>query len=144
VKSFTLLLFAACASAAHAAEFRSVSVPATVLYDGPSLKANRMYIANRQYPLEVISQFGGWVKVRDAGGEIAWVQAASVSDKRTVIVVAALAEVREHPEPNAPLVFRAEKNVMLELLEPPTDTWAKVRHRDGEQGFVRIEQIWGI
>ncbi|MGH8746779.1 MAG: hypothetical protein ACREUK_09840 [Burkholderiales bacterium] len=43
--------FAACA---HAAEFRSVSQDAAVLYDAPSKAATPLYIVSRDYPLEVI------------------------------------------------------------------------------------------
>jgi hypothetical protein len=48
-------------------------------------------------------------------------------------------------------VFRAEQNVLLELAEPaasPSSTatpgWVKVRHRDGQTGFVRISQVFGL
>jgi SH3-like domain-containing protein len=142
--ALSLLLAAACSGAAPAADFLAVGAAAAIQYDGPSLKANRLFIANRQYPLEIITRLGDWVKVRDAVGEIAWMQANTLTDKRTVIVTAAAADIREAPDAAAPLVFRAEKSVVLELAEPPAGSWAKVRHRDGQQGYVRVEQIWGI
>ena len=55
-----------------------------------------------------------------------------------------VADIREAPNETAVLVFRAEKNVLLELVEPPSSTWIKVRHRDGQVGFVSISQVWGI
>jgi len=62
-----------------------------------------------------------------------------------------LADVRANPEDSAPLVFRAEQNVLLEMAEsassPATTTapgWVKVRHRDGQTGFVRIAQVFGL
>ncbi|MEP6702751.1 MAG: SH3 domain-containing protein, partial [Betaproteobacteria bacterium] len=34
--------------------------------------------------------------------------------------------------------------VLLELVEPPVSGWVKVRHRDGQTGYVNISQIWGV
>src|SRR3954463_9587813 len=58
---------------AAAVEFRSVGVPATILYDAPSLKARRLYILNQSYPVEVVVTLEGWYKVRDASGGLALV-----------------------------------------------------------------------
>ena len=51
----------------------------------------------------------------------------------------------------APLVFRAEQNVLLELAEPATGAsttaapgWVSVKHRDGQAGYVRIAQVFGL
>jgi hypothetical protein len=67
------------------------------------------------------------------------------------MVRAPTADVRANPEEAAPLVFRAEQNVLLELAESatsPTSTanpgWVKVRHRDGQTGYVRIAQVYGL
>ncbi|MEO5861472.1 MAG: SH3 domain-containing protein [Burkholderiales bacterium] len=125
-------------------EFRSVAVNAAILYDGPSFKATRVYLISKHYPLEVISRSGQWVKVRDANGDFSWIAANTLSEKRTVLVTAAIADVRETPQENSAVVFRAEKNVVLELAEPPSSTWIRVRHRDGQSGYVRLDQIWGL
>ncbi|MDP3288775.1 MAG: SH3 domain-containing protein [Methyloversatilis sp.] len=48
-------------------------------------------------------------------------------------------------EDDAPLVFEAERRVLLEpLTEAAPAGWAKVKHRDGQSGFVRISQVWGL
>jgi SH3-like domain-containing protein len=142
----------ACASLAlactvAAAEFHSTNEPA-VMYDAPSLKAKPLYVVGRDVPLEVIVNVEGWFKVRDAGGSVAWIEKKSIADKRMLMVRAATADVLANPEPNAPVVFKAEQNVLLELADTAyataTPGWAKVRHRDGQTGFVRISQVWGL
>ncbi len=125
-------------------EFRSVAVNVAILYDGPSFKATRVYLVNKHYPLEVISRSGQWVKVRDASGDFSWIAANILSPSRTVLVTAALADVREAPQENSAVVFRAEKNVMLELAGPSSPPWIHVRHRDGQSGYIRLDQIWGL
>lgn len=139
--AFFLMLVAA---AAGAAEFRSVAENAVVLYDAPSLKAQKLYLLERDYPLEVVVALENWIKVRDASGELAWVEKKSLSDKRNVMVNVPLADVRQAPNDSAPLVFQAEKSVILELVEFSDPGWIKVRHRDGQTGYVRTNQVWGV
>jgi SH3-like domain-containing protein len=135
------------AGVAGAAEFRSTS-DAAVLYDAPSIKSKALYALSRDYPLEVIVNVEGWLKVRDAGGTVAWIEKKSVGDKRTLLVRSPTADILAQPEAAAPVVFKAEQNVLLELVDPAyvsaTPGWAKVRHRDGQVGFVRIQQVWGL
>jgi len=33
--------------------------------------------------------------------------------------------------------------VLLELLSVEPGGWLRVRHRDGDEGFVKITQVWG-
>lgn len=54
------------------------------------------------------------------------------------------AQVRASPEDGAALVFEADKDVLVDLVEPGPAGWAKVRHRDGQQGFVKANQVWGL
>jgi len=89
--------------------------------------------------------------VRDAGGTIGWIERKALADKRTLLVRAPAAEVRERAEDAAPLVFRAEQNVLLELAETASSAattanpgWVRVRHRDGTGGYVRISQVFGL
>jgi SH3-like domain-containing protein len=146
-----LFALACVAGTATSGDFRSTAEAATVLYDAPSAKAKPLFVLGRDTPLEVIVPVEGWIKVRDAGGTIGWVEKRTLADKRSLVVRVALAEVRANPEDAAPLVFRAEQNVLLELAEPATGAsttatpgWVKVRHRDGQTGFVRIAQVYGL
>jgi len=142
----------ACApGSVGASDFRSTSETATILYDAPSVKSKPLFVLGRDTPLEVIVPVEGWIKVRDAGGTIGWVEKRTLADKRSLVVRVPLADVRANPDDAAPLVFRAEQNVLLELAEPATGAttsatpgWVKVRHRDGQTGFVRIAQVFGL
>jgi len=130
---------------AAALEFRSTAQPATILYDGPSLKSQKVFVVGRDYPFEVVVSLEGWAKVRDmAGAPLAWVERKSLSDKRMVVVKSGTADVLSAAEPGAKPVFRAEQHVLLELVEPPVSGWVKVRHRDGQTGYININQIWGL
>ncbi len=139
------ILAQAAAGDANAVDHRPPVEPATILYDGPSLKAQKIFVVGADYPFEVVVNLEGWVKVRDmAGTPLAWVERKALGDQRYVVVKAPVADVLATGEPGAKLVFRAEQNVLLELVEPPVSGWAKVRHRDGQTGFISISQIWGL
>lgn len=114
------------------------------MYDAPSKRAKPLYVIARDTPVEVIVGVEGWSKVRDASGAIAWMEKRTLSDKRTVIVSAARAEVRSKADDNAAPVFVAEKDVVLDLIEAAPPGWAKVRHRDGQTGYVRVIKVWGL
>lgn len=129
---------------AGAADFRSVAESAAVLYDAPSAKAKKLYVVSHGYPVEVVVQVEGWSKVRDASGEMTWIESKLLSEKRTVMVRQPLVPVREAADDNAPVAFQAQQNVLLELLEVAGGGWLKVRHRDGPSGFIRISQVWGV
>lgn len=127
---------------AAAADFRSVAESAVVLYDAPSARATKLYVASSGYPFEVVVVVEGWSKVRDAQGDLTWVESKFLSERRTVLVRAPLAQVREAADDNAAVVFQAQQNVVLDLLEI-AGGWLRVQHRDGTSGFVRIAQVWG-
>ena len=95
------------------------------------------------YPVEVLVVVEGWSKVRDAAGELTWIESKQLSDKRTVMVRTPQAQVREAADDNAPVAFQAQQNVLLELLEVASGGWLRVRHRDGQSGYVRVGQVWG-
>ena len=128
---------------AAAAEFRSIGENAAVLYDAPSAKSKRLYVVGPGYPVEVVVTLEGWTKVRDAGGELCWIENSNLKEHRTVLVKTPLADVRQAADDSAPLVFQAQRNVILDLVEVTGTGWARVSHADGQSGFVRLSQVWG-
>ncbi len=127
-----------------AADFRSVSGDVAVLYDAPSAKSRKLYLIGRDYPVEVVVTVEGWTKIRDAGGELTWIESKSLGERRTVMVKVKRAEVRQAAADNAPLVFQVEQNVLLDLVDLTGTGWARVTHRDGQSGYIRLNQIWGV
>jgi SH3-like domain-containing protein len=129
---------------ASAFDFKSVGPHPVILYDAPSAKGGKLFIAPSGMPLEVVLSYGDWVKVRDASGDMAWTESKGLSAKRNVIVKAASAKIRATPDDTAPVLLTADKNVLLELVDPEAGPWVRVRHRDGISGYVKASEIWGI
>ena len=53
-----------------------------MLYDAPSVKSDRVFVATRHYPLEVLVKLDAWTKVRDVNGEVAWVENRQLGERR--------------------------------------------------------------
>lgn len=134
---------ALAASPAAALDYRSVTTAAP-LYDAPSAKAKPLFVVLAGTPVEIVVGLEGWAKVRDSRGDLAWIEKRYLADKRNVIVRAERAQVRAAPEDKAALVFEAERDVVLELEEAAPAGWARVRHRDGQSGFLKAIQVWGL
>lgn len=145
-KPFTSLIIAAAvygAVPAVAADFRSVAENAAVLYDAPSAKAKKLYVVSYGYPVEIVVMVEGWSKVRDAHGELTWIESKYLTGRRTVLVKTPLADVREKADDAAPVLFQVQQDVLLELLEVAKGGWLRVRHQDGQAGYIRVTQVWG-
>lgn len=143
MKRLFFLLAGALALSAQAVEYRTVET-ATVLYDAPSQRGVKQFVIRRDTPVEVVVNLEGWAKVRDSEGALAWIERKFLAERRTLIVTASRAGIRQKNDESSPLVFEAEKNVSLDYLEAAPGGWIKVRHRDGQSGYVRANQVWGI
>jgi SH3-like domain-containing protein len=144
MRSAALFALALAAVPAAAAEYRALGERPAVLYDAPSTRADRLFVASRQYPFEVLVKLEQWTKVRDANGEVAWVENGAFGSRATVLVTVPLADVRVAPDVKSDLVFEAYKQVILEVVAPAANDWVKVRHRDGQEGFIRVAHVWGV
>jgi SH3-like domain-containing protein len=143
-RSFSIVLLMLACAQACAADFRSVGAASVVLYDAPSAKSGKRYVAPQGMPVEIVARYGDWVKVRDVDGEFAWTESRGLSARRNVVVKVPFAKVHAAPDDNAAVLMTADKGVLLELVDPQANDWVRVRHQDGIAGFVRAFEIWGI
>ena len=127
----------------QAADFKSVGATPAIMYDAPSERGRKVFVAPRGMPVEVILSYGEWAKVRDVSGDLSWVEAKTLDARRHIIVNVAGAKVRSAADEAGPVVFSAERGVLLELAEPISSGWIRVRHRDGQGGYIRAADVWG-
>lgn len=139
-----VILLLASSVPALAIDYRSVVPAAAILYDSPSQKGKKLYLIKAQTPVELVVKLDGWSKVRDAEGTLAWIETRSLAERRTLVVTAPKAEIRQAERPDAAVLAELDKWVALEFIEPAAPGWAKVRHRDGATGYVRSTQVWGL
>ncbi|MGC2048476.1 MAG: SH3 domain-containing protein [Gallionella sp.] len=131
------------ASAADAVDFVSVRDASAILYDAPSTRAKKLFVVNRYMPFEQVVTLNSWVKVRDRSGKLYWVEKRVLSNDRYVFALLPLVEVRAEPENGSPRVFQVRQQVVLQLVESTGTGWIRVRHQDGNVGYVRRTEVWG-
>ena len=128
---------------AWALDFRTVR-EAAPMYDAPSAKSKPVFVIRAGTPVELVINLDGWSKVRDSRGDMAWIEKKYLADKRHVVVRAERAQIRAAADDVATLTFEAERDVVLEVLEILPAGWVKVKHRDGQSGFLKAQQVWGL
>ena len=131
------------ANAAHAADYVSVGESSAILYDAPSLKAKKMFVVNRYMPFEQVVVLDNWIKVRDRSGALYWIEKRVLSSTRYVFALSPVLDVRAEPDLGAPRLFQVRQQVALERLESTGTGWIKVRHQNGDAGYVRSIEVWG-
>jgi SH3 domain protein len=131
------------AGAAQAVDYVSVSENSAILYGAPSTKAKKLFVVNRYMPFEQIVTLDDWVKVRDRSGGLYWVEKRVLSNKRYVYALLPLVDVRAEPDVSSARVFQVRQQIALERLESTGTGWIKVRHQDGNVGYVRSTEVWG-
>lgn len=139
---FAVSLLAVMASGAQAIEYRSTARHGVIFYDAPAETATKRFILSANIPLEVMSEQGDWLRVRDRDGTLSWIKKSDVATRRFV-QVNRLSDVRQAANPQSPILFKVERNLLLERIDASNTGWIKVKHRDGQTGFVRIEDVWG-
>lgn len=138
------VLCAACGPvSAQAIDYRSAG-SGLIARDAPSSEGRQLFRLLAGTPVEVVISQNGWVRIRDPEGSLTWVEQQALSTRRTVIVTAERAIIRREPRESAPPAFEATRQVVLELVEPPTLGWARVRHAQGLEGHVRASEVWGL
>jgi SH3-like domain-containing protein len=121
----------------------SVRESNAILYDAPSINAKKLFVVNRYMPFEQIVTLDSWVKVRDHSGGLYWVEKRQLSNKRYVFALLPLVDVHAGPDSASPRMFQVRQQVALERIESTGAGWIKVRHLDGNVGYVRSTDVWG-
>ncbi|MBL8512143.1 MAG: hypothetical protein JNM52_10930 [Betaproteobacteria bacterium] len=129
---------------ASVANFVTLGDKPAIVYDAPSTKANKTHIFGRLHPLEVLVKLDKWVKVRDTENTVGWVESTALGDKRHIQVSAPSGDIHAMPSATAPIVFSAQRGVLLEATGAAVDGWLPVKHRDGQVGYIALTQIWGF
>ncbi|MET3108220.1 SH3-like domain-containing protein [Oxalobacteraceae bacterium GrIS 2.11] len=143
---FAIFLLAGLAlvSTAQAVEFKNIGASPVIMYDAPSTRGQKLFIAPRGMPVEVVINYGAWSKVRDYAGDLSWIETRQLGDRKNIVVRNINAKVRQSADDAAEVVFSADKGVLLEVVDTVVPGWVKVKHADGATGFVKLGDVWGV
>lgn len=146
LRFFWVVLFSLHATmsiATDEAEFLSISSNSVIMYDAPSLKAEKLFIVNAYFPVQVLVKVEGWTKIKDSSDTIAWIENKYLTERRYVIVTASFANIHQSADIHSPILFQVQKDVVIEWLDSSTADWVQIRLQNGQMGYIRSNQIWG-
>lgn len=93
-------------------------------------------------PVEILSEYDVWRKIRDSEGTEGWVHERMVTGNRGVVVAGAMRTLRAEPAATAPAVAKAEPGVIAHLLECRS-AWCRVEAQ-GVKGWLQRTEVWGV
>jgi SH3-like domain-containing protein len=110
---------------------------------GPGTRYPVEWVFQRKnMPVEVISEFDTWRRIRDWQGATGWVHQSMLTGKRTAVVTAREAVLLRTPEAGAAVVARLENSVQGDILNCKGG-FCRIdvqKHR----GWIERKSLWGI
>ena len=124
--------------------FVSIKDGTVNMREGPSDMHRIKWVYHRKgLPLEVLSSFEVWRRVRDMDGEIGWIHMALLSRDRTAVIVGAGdAAIRMHEDEDSEIVAEAEPGA-IGRLEVCGEQACEVKFEHA-QGWIDRSRLWGI
>lgn len=108
---------------------------------GTNYPTNWLYV-RRDLPVRVVAVYKDWRKVEDPGGTQGWVFASLLSAKRTAMVTADQAELRDAPRAAGRVSWRVEKGVVGRVNRCARG-WCYLDVM-GRGGYVEQARLWGV
>lgn len=128
--------------------FVSLSQDEVFVRAGPGQQYPIQWVyTRRDYPVEVVLEFGNWRKIKDIEGEEGWVFHALLSGKRTGIIVgghlvSAYYKSSRNEDNASRVVARLEPFVVV-TLDECRPYWCEIE-TSGYRGWVQRKYIWGV
>ncbi|MEZ5690182.1 MAG: SH3 domain-containing protein [Rickettsiales bacterium] len=124
--------------------FVSLRVDEANVRTGPGTRYPILWVYRKKdFPVEIIEEFGLWKKIRDMDNSIGWVHKSMLKGARRAIVrKKRTAFVRiDHDEEAKPLIKLSPK-VVVNILECDK-RWCYIQV-SGHKGWIQKEDIWGV
>ena len=93
-------------------------------------------------PLRITAEHDNWRRVEDADGLGGWVHYSLLSGVRSALIQPEMADLRSSPQPDAPVILRAEAGVIVRPLTCQGD-WCRVSV-GSERGWIERASLWGV
>jgi len=124
--------------------FASFASDKVYMREGPTYRHPILWVYRRRgLPVEIVSQYDVWRRVRDADGTTGWVHSSMIAERRTVLVTAKRpAPVRRSSDPRSPILALAQPGVVAKL--EACEASACQIEASGAEGWIDKKNIWGV
>jgi SH3-like domain-containing protein len=138
---YTVLVFVLSVGTASA-ERLSVAVDKGNVRSGPGENYEVLWSVGKYFPVDIVKTSGDWRQIRDYEGDVGWIHHSLLKEIPAVIVKGSLVNIREGPGKDAKVLFQAESGVSLKV-EETKGKWLRVKHADGDTGWIHDSLVWG-
>lgn len=140
---FSLIASGAAFAQSKPPYWASISAGQAKMRTGPGRQFPASWLYQRSnLPVKVIETYPNWRKIEDPDGIQGWMQANLISTDRTGLVRGEIRPLREAPDGEARIIWRAEPGVVGKLSECRRG-WCKLDVR-GRIGYIEATHIWGV
>ena len=123
--------------------YASIAPDHALMRTGPGRNYPAIWMYRRaQLPIKVVEVYRDWRKVEDPDGTQGWMLRTLLDNKRTAIVTGAITEMRETPEFDGNVLWRAAPGVIGRISKCAGGwCWFDV---GGKAGYVEETHLWGV
>lgn len=120
----------------------SISVDEARMRKGPSPDVPVIWEYRRKdLPVKVVARHENWRKIEDPDGTQGWMAARLLSRTRTAIVTGEIRPMRDQPDQEAAVAYRAAPGVVGRITECSPE-WCRFDVK-GRKGWIQTDHIWG-
>ena len=118
------------------------------LRSGPGTKYSVKWKYGSGFPLKVLEEKGGWLKVEDFEGDSGWLYEELTSRNGHLIVKVHKNQnkkinIRSGPGTKYKIVGKAYYGVVFKTIKQENG-WAHVKHDSGLEGWIKRSLLWGF
>jgi SH3-like domain-containing protein len=120
----------------------SISAGKARMRTGPGQQFPASWLYQRVgLPVRVIETYPNWRKIEDPDGTQGWMQANLLSERRTAIITGEIRPLRESPNEDARILWRAQPGVVGQISDCGRG-WCRIDVL-GRMGYIEMAHIWG-
>ena len=126
-----------------AAHFASLRADKVNLHTGPGdeYPISWQYV-RRGLPVEVLTVFDIWRKIRDVDGTEGWVNQVMLTGRRSILITGGTRALRHNPAADAEIVAELEAGVIAKLAHCDP-VWCQVETHS-YSGWLKRDEVWGL
>ncbi|OHB33398.1 MAG: hypothetical protein A2X84_04590 [Desulfuromonadaceae bacterium GWC2_58_13] len=144
MRSFAIIIMVLFLAGTAAAETVTVAVSKAELRSQPSVGASSIVeTLTINTPLAVQKTEGRYLMVKDFKGNLGWIHETMVKKEQTVVVENDGVNVRQAPEKDAPVTFKAMRGEAFKVLDQSED-WLQIGDQQGRTGWIWKSLTWGL
>jgi SH3-like domain-containing protein len=118
------------------------------LRSGPGTKYSVKWKYGSGFPLKVLQEREGWLKVEDFEGDSGWLYEKLTSRNGHMVVKVHKNQnekinIRSGPGTNYKIVGKAYYGVVFKTIKQQNG-WAHVKHDSGLEGWIKRSLLWGF